>query len=811
MFIFDYVLWHYTKAIWAFLKIWGNFLKFFWLYLFPVPRLAKTLFNPWKRDLSASSQRGFDPGLMIQNLSTSLASRLVGFLVRFSLIIAALVIEIAAIISGLGTLAVWAFWPLLIISSAVNQDLFSLVILAIFSPLFIGAYVIAKTKPADELTIQEILNKKWAKSIWERLGINPSSVPKNINQDEKQLDQFLEQAGIKKEDFNLAMIWEISTQKEMYLQKRFWRKEKLFSISGVGRDLVYGYTVLLDRYEERIHALANYEELISHRNELELIERGLSKSRQSNILLIGEPGVGKMSLVQKFSRLITTGKSASNLNYKRVILLSIKQAMAGLKTPGEIEERLINIFTQAKQAGNVILVIDNFHHLVGSSSGDDLGKKDISQILLPFLEGGYFQMIAITTYQGLHNQVEQNEQLMKFFDKVEVREPDKETTEKICQDSVREIEARVPVKITVQAIKEIVEKAEEYISDAPFPEKAIDLLEEVAIYTATRTKDYMVTPRHVDLVISQKTEVPIGDLEATEKEKLLHLEDILHQRIINQELAINDLSSAMRRTRLQISERRRPIGSFLFLGPTGVGKTETAKALAEIYFGSEERMNRFDMSEFQGSNAIEKMIGNAQNKTPGLLTTAVKENPFSLLLLDEIEKADYAVLNLFLQVLEEGWLTDSLGRKINFKNQIIIATSNAGAEFIRQKMQEKLDDEILRTQLMDHVLKNNIFKPEFINRFDGVITFKPLTKEHLLLVAKLMLNGLKKRLAKQDLLFDFDEKLIAKVAELGYDPANGARPMRRVLQRKVEDLIAQKMLKNEIQKKSPFIISAEEI
>jgi ATP-dependent Clp protease ATP-binding subunit ClpC len=400
---------------------------------------------------------------------------------------------------------------------------------------------------------------------------------------------------------------------------------------------------------------------------------------------------------------------------------------------------------------------------------------------------------------------------MKFFEKIEIKEPDIETTIKICQDSVREIEMRVPVKITVQTINTVVEKAETYITDVPFPEKALDLLEDTAIYVATKTSDYLVKPEHVNKIISQQTEIPIGSLEESEKVKLLNLENLIHERIIDQEIAVREIASAMRRARLEVGEKKRPIGSFLFLGPTGVGKTETAKALAEIYFGSEKRMNRFDMSEYQGVNAVEKMIGSRQTNKTGLLTTAVKETPFSLLLLDEIEKADYGVLNLFLQILEEGWVTDALGRKINFRNQIIIATSNAGAEFIRQKIKGNTDEETLNTQLVDHVLKEGIFRPEFINRFDGVIMFKPLSHEDLLKISELMLTTLKKRLAKKDLSFNFNDDLVEKIAELGYDPANGARPMRRVIQKKVEDLIAKKLLKEEIEKEKAFEIKAEEI
>ncbi|MDO8555045.1 MAG: ATP-dependent Clp protease ATP-binding subunit [bacterium] len=808
MFIFKYPFWHYFEAPADILKIWRNFLKFFVFYLFPVPLLLKTLFKPWKRDV-ANQDSSFEK--LLPNLLDQFASRFVGFLVRISVIAVAITLEITTIIFGVMFFIFWFLSPIIILTLFLSSQ-FSIIPIGIviglsFCFLLFISYKTSNEKPANELKFKEIFKKPWSKEIWERIGVNIENVPKDLikslqdeNHDEPQdkLDEFLKQNGIEKKDFETAFIWEISKQQDIYLKKRFWREENLFNLEGLGRDWAYGHTSLLNQYSEPINALANYEHLLGRRAELDAIERILEKNNQSNVLIIGEPGVGKMSLAQKFSRLVKTGRISPLLAYREVIMLNLRQAIAGLKTTGEIEARLIALFTQAKLAGNVILIINDFHDF-----------QNISRVILPFLEGGYFQLIAITTYKGLHEQIEKRPELLSYFEKVEVKEPDLETVKTICEDSVREIETRVPVRITIQAINEIVEKSETYITDTPFPEKAIDLLEDSAIF-AHKNSSYLVKPAHVDAVISSQTEMPVGQIESFEKEKLLNLEKLLHQRIISQEQAVTEIASAMRRSRLEISEKKRPIASFLFLGPTGVGKTETAKALAEIYFGSEEKVNRFDMSEFQGSSAIEKMIGSQQKGLTGFLTTAVKENPFSLLLLDEIEKADYGVLNLFLQVLEEGRLTDSLNRKINFRNQIIIATSNAGAEFIREKISEKNDTD-LNKELVNIIIKQQIFKPEFLNRFDGIIIFKPLTPADLLKIAELMLNGLKKRLAKNDLIFNFNPELVEKIAEQGYEPINGARPMRRVIQKKVEDLIAKKLLKNEITKKQPFEIKAEEI
>jgi len=811
----SYIVWHYFHAPGELLKIWWNFIKFFGYHLFPIHILLKTLLSPWKRDVAKFQNRGSSPDILFQNFVYGLLSRFVGFLVRFTVIILAIIVEIFVLGLGLSVFVFWLLWPFIVAFSLFTSNL-----VLVFSSLAIGiafvyAYIMAREKPADEMELQEIFNEKWSSSIWERINILKEEVPKEVIKNiDENLVSFLKEKDIKKEDFEAALVWEVATKKAEYVRKRFWLPENLFSITGFGRDWVYGFTPLIDRYTEKINALQKYEDLIGRRSELEQIERILSKGGQANVLVIGEPGVGKMSLVQKFARLVHSGKTMSNLAFRRTIFLNLKRALSGLKTIGELEERLITIFGQAQTAGDVILIIDNFHHLVSASDDIGLGKKDISQILVPFLEKANFQLIAIATYQGLHRQIEKQADILKFFEKVEVKEPAKEMTIKICQDSTREIEQRTPVKLTVQAIKTAVDKADIYITDVPFPEKALDLLEDTAIYVATKTQDYLVKPQHIDAVISQQTEIPVGTLEKSEKEKLLNLEELIHKRIINQETAVSEIASAMRRGRTQIAEKKRPIGSFLFLGPTGVGKTETAKALAHIYFGSEKRMNRFDMSEFQGPAAVDKMIGTNSGK-PGMLTTVIKENPFSLLLLDEIEKADYGVLNLFLQILEEGWVTDANGRKVNFRNQIIIATSNAGANFIRKKAKDgqtgQENEEKIHDELIDLVINKNIFRPEFVNRFDGVVMFKPLTHEHLLKISKLMLDKLKKRLAKKDLIFKFDEDLIEKVARLGYDPANGARPMRRVIQKKIEDQIAKKLLKGEIEEKKSFKINANQI
>ena len=816
MIFFKYPFWYYFSAPKKLLGIWGNFIKFFWTVLFPVPLVFKTLFSPWKRTGEKIFTQGFDPKIILKNLAADIVSRFVGFLVKIIILAIAFICEIFVLIFGVLLFAFWLAWPFLLIFSFTLANQTAIAVMLAFGLFSLWAFLKSSELPADKMEAGQILTQKWSDEIWERAEIDPLSVPLKVKQDpEKNLVPFLKERKLKEKDFVAVFTWVVSKQKKLYLQKRFWLKENIFSSGGIGKDWIYGYTPQIDFYSKPLDILQKYEHLVGRREEMEHIETILTRSGQSNVLLIGEPGVGKMSLVQKLSRLIASGNISPALAYKKVVVLDLNRALAGLTAMGQLEERLLKLFGEASRAGNVILVIENFHNLVDPEASElQLGRKNISDIILSFISKGAFQLIAVTTYRGLHEQIEKQQALMKFFEKIEVKEPDEETTKQICIDSVREIESRVPVKMTIHAINETIDKSSIYISDVPFPEKALDLLEEAAIYTARKKPGSLVTPREIQEVLSRKTEIPIGALGKGEQEKLLNLEQIIHERIINQEQAVSDISSAMRRTRLEISEKKRPIGSFLFLGPTRVGKTETAKTLAEVYFGSEERINRFDMSEFQGNDAVEKLIGSRHGDKPGLLTTAVKENPFALLLFDEIEKADYAALNLLLQILEEGWLTDVTGRKINFRNQIIIATSNAGAEFIWEKMKSspnELNEEKFKKDLIDYTLNKNIFRPELLNRFDAIIIYKPLSPEHLSSIAKLMLASLQKRLAKNDFIFKFSDDLVKKIAELGYEPENGARPMRRVIQKKVEDLIAKKLLKGEISKDSPFQITAAEI
>ena len=615
------------------------------------------------------------------------------------------------------------------------------------------------------------------------------------------------------DDVNHVTVWEDYLEYNLKRKRQFWRLENLLKKRGVGKKWASGYTVNLDKYSVEITEIIKKQNLsihlIGHQKEIYAIERILARSGENNVLLVGRSGSGRSTIVYGFAQKVAEGNSFSNLNDKRVLELDMQAVLAGLDTPGEILERLRIIFSEAVSAGNVILVIDEIHNYLGSDKGP--AALDITSVMLPYLSSSSFQVIGITTYDGWHKYVENNASVNNLFVKVEVNEATAEQTILILEDMLPGLERKYGISASYKVLRDIVRLTERYIQGVPFPERAIDILTEAFVYAASKGEKLILSD-DINKIISERVEVPVGTIQETEREKLLNLEDRIHARIINQEEAVKVISEAMRRARVGIKGGKRPIGSFLFLGPTGVGKTETSKALAEAYYGSDERMIRFDMSEYQETSSINRLIGSVEAGEPGLFVKAISDNPFSLILVDEIEKAHPNILNLFLQVFDEGWLTDAFGKRISLTDCIIIGTSNAGAELIRQRVKERKPLESFKEDLTDFLLKKGIFKPEFLNRFDAVVTFRPLTHEHLIKIAILMMNDLSKRLMEgMGIRIVVNPDLIEKIVELGYQPEFGARPMRRVIQDEIESKIARIILEKNLKRGDFVEIKANDV
>ena len=646
-----------------------------------------------------------------------------------------------------------------------------------FQDVIFGALNIARNKKHQRIDLGDILNALAEKNhIFREILVN---------------------SGLKSEDIDNLTRWLESLEQRIKNRNRFWDYKNLSKKGSLAKAWAFGYTIALDRFAidwTDFIRKRGFEEVIGHKDAILQLERILARTNINNALIVGEPGSGRGSIMQALAQKCLFGESLPNLNYKRVVELNIESLLVQIENQEEIERILDIIFREVVSAGNIILVINDFHNFVGQLIRP--GIIDISGVLSPYLKSADFQLAAITTYAGLHKYIETNPSILSFFEKVEVSEISERETIILLENLALVLEQKYKKFVTYPAIRDIVLLSGKYLPEVSFPKKAMDLLDEIMVYVSQGTKDEQVLPKHAAKIISEKTQIPIGEIEEKEKEILLNLESLMHQRIINQEEGVREVATAMRRTRSEITIRKGPMGTFLFLGPTGVGKTETAKALAEIYFGSEQKMIRLDMSEFQNLDDIKRLIG-AEGEE-GFLTTKVRENPFSLVLLDELEKSHPNILNLFLQVFDEGYLNDGQGRKVDFKNCLIIATSNAGYKIILEALEKNKAMPEIKSELLDFLFKEGVFRPEFINRFDAVVVFKSLTKENLLAIAEILLKKLKKNLDEKGLEFVITLPLKEKIVELSYNPIFGAREMRRVIQDKIENVLAMALLSRRI-------------
>jgi len=609
--------------------------------------------------------------------------------------------------------------------------------------------------------------------------------------------------------------WLESLKQSINKRKRWWDYKNLMRRGTLAKEWTAGYTLTLDKYSidwTEIAEKDGFSEIIGHQKEIAQSERILARKEYNNVLLIGQPGIGRKAIIQGLVVKSILGQSLPSVNYKRVVELNLPGLLAEAQSAEDVTTVLDKIFQEAISAGNIILVINELHNFIGVEAG--AGRIDISGVISSYLHLPQFQIVAVCSFAGLHRNIEKKPSILNLFEKIEVSEISEIDTMRILENMALSLEQKHKLFVSYPALRQIVFLSARFLASLPFPKKALDLLDEAMIYVKRSTKDKTLLPSHIASIITEKTKIPVGEIESKEKEVLLNLENLIHQRIINQDEAVKEVSTALRRARAEVTVRKGPMGTFLFLGPTGVGKTETSKALAQIYFGSEtralakggeedlssstERMIRLDMSEFQAVKDVSRLIGGDGEE--GLLTTPVRENPFSLILLDEIEKAHPNILNLFLQVLDEGFLTDGLGRKIDFKNSIIISTSNAGYQIILESLKTQTEWSGVKQKLFDYIFEKAIFRPEFINRFDAVVVFKPLTKSNLLDIAGLMFKSLAKNLQEKGIEFIITLPLKEKISELGYDPRFGARQMRRVIQDKVENVLASALLSGELKR-----------
>lgn len=604
--------------------------------------------------------------------------------------------------------------------------------------------------------------------------------------------------GIAPEEFENALAWMRINEdlRERYLA--FRRAAAFKPTSNMNRSMTAIATPFLDSVSEDLTRAAVYGQtslLVGRDTEMATIVRAIEGGNQS-VVLVGQPGVGKGALIDGLADLMVEERVPAVLQDKRLMRLSVPHIVSAQGGTGA-DERFLYALNQVAQAGNVILVIENIHELVGEGSGVDL-----SSILASELGRGYTFVIATTTPQAYAEVVERSVVAPKL-QKINIEEPSRNDAIRVLESKVGGIENQHSVIFTYGALAAAVDLSSRYMHDGALPEKAIEVIKEVALVVSKRGQSpAWVRKEDVAALIGERTKIPVTEVTQGEGEKLLHLEERVHERVIGQEPAVKAVASALRRARTELRSGKRPIANFLFLGPTGVGKTELAKATAEVYFGDEQAMVRFDMSEYQDQNSITRLIGG--NGQAGLLTEAVRKNPFCLLLLDELEKANPDILNLFLQVMDDGRLTDGLGRTVDFTNVILIATSNAGTQFIQDQVAAGTSLIAIKNELLERELRP-VYKPEFLNRFDDVIVFAPLTREDVVAIAYLSIVKVVERLKAKGITFTITDAAIHELAEQGYDPKFGARPLRRVIQEKVENPLADYLLTGQVGRRDTLI------
>ena len=643
-------------------------------------------------------------------------------------------------------------------------------------------------------------------------------------------------------------------------------------------------TPTLDQFGRDLTAIARQgkiDPVIGRQKEIERVIQILCRRTKNNPCLIGEPGVGKTAIAEGLALKIASGEVPEILKDKRIVALDLTGMVAGTKYRGDFEERIKSAIDEVSKAGNIILFIDEVHTLIGAGAAE--GAVDAANILKPALARGEMQVIGATTIEEYRKNIEKDSALERRFQSVLVGEPSREETVEILKGIRDKYEAHHKVKITDEAIEAAVKMSSRYIGDRFLPDKAIDLIDEAAskvrlrAYTppedireledkikrineekasAVNSQNFeqaaalrdeekevkahlesakeswkkqnsetsgVVTPDEIAAIVSEWTHIPVVQLTEEESQRLLHMEEELHRRIVGQDQAVSAVSKAIRRGRVGLKDPNRPTGSFIFLGPTGVGKTELCKTLAATLFGDESAMIRLDMSEFMEKHTVSKLVGSPPGYVGydegGQLTEKVRRKPYSVVLFDEIEKAHPDVFNMLLQILDDGVLTDSQGRKVDFKNCIIIMTSNVGAKLITNagnsalgfKGEENgntMSQDDIKDAVMGELKK--CFRPEFLNRVDDIIVFEQLNKDNIKEIARRMLKTLKNRVHDMGIELNFDDSAIEKIADEGFDPVYGARPLRRAIQSQIEDKLSEEMLDGRITSGNNYVCKYNE-
>lgn len=711
-------------------------------HFFSVKRLFNSLTRPWKNITTKKKQPGFSFEEWFGVISFNIISRAIGIFMRLSLIMSFFIIQIFFII----------FLPTIAIFFLLTQSI---------------AFFIKPFMPTIESQEDE--------------------------------DAFVGPHLLNEENREHVKKWYHEHYRKNLIREPWWTLNLLLSTAPLGRDWTAGYTPTLDQYGvDLTFSKPHYINLVGRNREIKEISQILSKSQEANVILVGEEGVGKRTIIEAFASKIHQGRINPLLSYKRIIKIDLEKILSGSEDLSKKEEALKLILKEASDAGNIIIFIDNFHKYVAQSEE----SIDLTASIAEYAGSDKLQFIAVTTPFAYQKYIFPNDKISRFFEKVDAYEATADEALSILLSCCFDFEKRFGLIIPYETLKETVDKSGFYITSIPFPEKAIELLDRSCVYAneiLPNKSARVLAPEMVDIVLSEKTHIPVN-LTENMKTKLLNLETFLSAKIISQKEGITKLSAALRKSFIMLGKRKKPLASFMFLGPTGVGKTETAKALTEVFFDSEQNFIRFDMSLYQTKDMIDDLVGSQETGNPGLLTSAIRQKPYGVLLLDEIEKASSDLLNIFLTVLDEGYFTDGTGHRVDCKNLMVIATSNAGSDFIYKLLQDNQGlGANIDKELINHLIESKIFSPEFLNRFDGVVVYKPLNQETISQIAKKMLYHIGQDVYRlHHVKFSVSDIFLRKLIEKGYDPNFGARNMQRVIRDEVEDKIAKLILERKI-------------
>ena len=621
------------------------------------------------------------------------------------------------------------------------------------------------------------------------------------------VETFLATYGTTLDTLEKTIGWVVS-EKEYFDKIYIWQEDcDMLFVGGIGKGMTGRVTPLLDSASEdftRMVQKGRIEKIVDRESEIKKVAELLTGTRE-NILITGAAGSGKTSIVRGIAYKIIEGTEYKALKNKRIVSLDIGGIISGARSAGEISERLNKIMEEVKSSADIILFIDEIHNLVAGTGDKSAETSTIYSILEPHIVADKVQFIGATSLPNYRKYIEPNGAFARLFNLVQIPEASKEDTVEILKYVCRKFERKFHVLITYPALVKIVELSEKLIHERVLPDKALDILNRTVTQVANGSK--YINTKEIAKEISAMTSIPVEAVTSDEASKLLQIEETMKKMVIGQDHAIVQIGAALKRARVGIRNENKPIASFLFIGTTGVGKTQTAKALAKSYFGNPKAMIRIDMSEYQQPDSISRLLGAPDGSTKGILTESVRTKPFGLILLDEIEKAHPNILLTFLQVLDDGRLTDSSGTLVDFTNTIIIATSNVGTRSIQQVFERGGTLEEMDVDAMKDVREK--FAPEFLNRFSGIIIFNPLSMDNVRDICLLLLADIKKVAEEKSVKLEFKPELIEELIKRGFSPEWGARPLARVIEETVETDIATRMLKNEIKQGDTISIGLE--